>query len=189
MKFALNSYVQLINQGVDFPYGFDILVWGNLSDTKNAGQHIEALTTFALSEQLGLNKTSNQTEINSEIDSKYCLLITNTYTPHVVDKSPLTKLLRQNSNALEKYSALENQLIDEAKTAIEQRNTIELGKLINQNHRLLREDLPSIIPPEIEIMQAEAEKSNDVLGFRATGCGFGGNTITLIKESAIMSNK
>ncbi len=185
MKFALNSYVQLINQGVDFSCGFDILVWGNLSDNNNAGQYIEALTTFALSEQLVLHNTVNQTETNSEINSKYCLLITNAHTPHVVDKSPLAKLLKQNSNALEKYNALENQLLEKAKTVIEQQDTIEIGKLINKNHRLLREELPSIIPPEIEIMQAEAEKIVDVLGFRATGCGFGGNTITLIKESAI----
>jgi galactokinase len=185
IKFALNRYVQLINQGVGIPCGFDILVWGNLSDTKNAGLHIEALTTYALSEQLGLNNTVNQTENQPVFDSKYKLIITNTHTPHVVDNSPLAKLLKQNSNALERYILLEKQLIEEAKTAIEKQNTIKIGTLINQNHRLLREELPSIIPPEIEIMQAEAEKSDDVLGFRMAGCGFGGNTITLIKESAI----
>ena len=171
IKFALNSFVQLINQGVDISCGFDILVWGNISDTKNAGKHIEALTTFALSEHLGLNNTVNQTENQPVFDSKYKLIITNTHTPHVVYNSPLAKLLKQNSNALEKYNALENQLIVEAKTAIEKQDTIVLGKLINQNHRLLREELPSIIPPEIEIMKTEAEKSVDVLGFRMTGCG------------------
>jgi len=185
MKFALNSYVQLINQGVDISCGFDIFVWGNLSDTEYAGQHIEALTAFALNEQLALNNTSNQTEIQSDCEPKYSLVITNTHTPHVVDKSPLAQLMKQNSIALEKYNTLENQLIEEAKTAIEKQDTIQLGKLINQNHRLLHEELPSIIPPEIEIIQAEAEKFVDVLGFRATGCGFGGNTITLIKEYAI----
>ena len=185
IKFALNSYVQLMSQGVDFSYGFDIFVWGNLSDTQYAGQHIEALTAFALNEQLALNNTSDQTELQSDSEPKYRLVITNTHTPHLVDKSPLAKILKQNSNALEKYIELENQLIEEAKTAIEKRDTIDLGKLINRNHKLLREELPSIIPPEIEIMQTEAKKSNDVLGFRMTGCGFGGNTITLIKESAI----
>jgi galactokinase len=185
MKFALNSYVQIMNQGVDFFCGFDILVWGNLSDTQYAGQHIEALTAFALIEQLAINNTLDQTELQSESEPKYRLVITNTHTPHLVDKSPLAKLLKQNSNALEKYIELENQLIEQAKTAIEKRDTIELGKLINRNHKLLCDELPSIIPPEIEIMKTEAEKSDDVLGFRMAGCGFGGNTITLIKESAI----
>jgi len=185
IKFALKSYVQLMNQGVDFCCGFDILVWGNLSDTQYAGQHIEALTAFALIEQLAINNTLDQTELLSHYEPKYRLVKTNTHTPHLVDKSPLAKLLKQNSNALEKYIELENQLIEQAKTAIEKRDTIELGKLINRNHKLLCDELPSIIPPEIEIMQTEAEKSDDVLGFRMAGCGFGGNTITLIKESAI----
>ncbi len=185
IKFALNSYLQIINKGVNISCGFDIFVWGNLSDTQYAGQHIEALTAFALNEQLALNNTSDQTELQSDSEPKYRLVITNTHTPHLVDKSPLAKLLIQNSNALEKYIELENQLIEEAKTAMEKRDTIELGKLINRNHKLLCDELPSIIPPEIEIMQTEAEKSDDVLGFRMAGCGFGGNTITLIKESAI----
>ena len=185
IKFALNSYVHLINKGVEISCGFDILVWGNLSDTKYAGQHIEALSAFALNEQLTLNSTSNQPDLKSDSEPKYRLVITNTHTPHLVDKSPLAKLLKQNSNALEKYIQLENQLLVEAKTAIEKRDTIELGRLINRNHKLLCDELPSIIPPEIEIMQTEAEKSVDVLGFRMAGCGFGGNTITLIKESAI----
>ncbi|MBV5342635.1 hypothetical protein JZU68_03145, partial [bacterium] len=129
-----------------------------------AGQHIEALTAFALIEQLAINNTLDQTELQSESEPKYRLVITNTHTPHLVDKSPLAKLLKQNSNALEKYIELENQLIEQAKTAIEKRDTIELGKLINRNHKLLCDELPSIIPPEIEIMKTEAEKSDDVLG-------------------------
>lgn len=185
IKFALNSYVQIMNLGVDFSSGFDIFVWGNLSDNQCVGQYIEALTVFALVEQLGLNNNSNKTEMQSDSVPQYSLVITNTHTPHLVDKSPLAKLLKQNSNALERFIELENQLIEEAKTAIEKRDTIELGRLINRNHKLLCDELPSIIPPEIEIMQTEAEKFDDVLGFRMTGCGFGGNTITLIKESAI----
>jgi len=97
--------------------------------------------------------------------------------------------LKQNSIALEKYNALENQLIEDVKMVIEKRDTIELGRLIKRNHKLLFDELPSIFPPEIEIIQTEAEKLVDVLGFRTTGCGFGGNTITLIKESAIQFYK
>jgi galactokinase len=184
IKFALNIYAQLVNQGVDIPCGFDMLVWGNLSVTEEVGNHIEALATCALSEQLNLNYNSDQAEIQPKLDSGYKLLISNTHTPHKVSNSPLATLIKENSKLIENYLPLENELTQNALKAIEQQNVAELGKLLTQNHILLREQL-KIVPPEIELIIAEAEKTDGVLGMRMTGCGFGGNTITLIKESSI----
>jgi len=184
IKFVLNIYAQLVNQGVDIPCGFDILVWGNLSVTEDVGNHIEALAACALSEQLNLNYNSDQAEIQPKLDSAYKLLISNTHTPHKVSNSPLATLFKENSKLIENYLPSENELTQNALKAIEQQNVAELGKLLTQNHILLREQL-TIVPPEIELIIAEAEKTDGVLGMRMTGCGFGGNTITFIKESAI----
>jgi|GEM_PF-2271165 len=184
IKSVLNIYAQLVNQGVDIPCGFDILVWGNLSVTEEAGNHIEALAACVLSEQLNLNCNSAQAEIQSKLDSGYKLLISNTHTPHMVSNSPLVTLFKENSKLIENYLPLENELTEKALKAIEQRNAAELGQLLTRNHILFREQL-NIVTPEIELIIAEAEKTDGVLGMRMTGCGFGGNTITLIKEPAI----
>jgi galactokinase len=184
IKSVLNIYAQLVNQGIDIPCGFDMLVWGNLSVTEEVGNHIEALAACALSEQLNLNYNSDQAEIQPKFDSGYKLLISNTHTPHKFSNSPLATLFKENGKLIENYLPLENELTQNALTAIEQQNAAELGQLLNQNHILLREQL-KIVPPEIELIIAEAEKTDGVLGMRMTGCGFGGNTITLIKKSAI----
>jgi len=184
IKHALNIFAQFINRGIDIPCGFDIFVWGNLFYTENAGLHIEALMTYALCEQLGLKHDSAQAETKPSFDSEYKLVISNAHTPHVFSQSPLAMLIKENSLLVEEFLSLENQLTQDALTAYEQCDIAEIGRLIKRNHQILRDKL-QVVPPEIELMIADAEKTEGVLGMRMTGCGFGGNTITLINESAI----
>jgi galactokinase len=66
----------------------------------------------------------------------------------------------------------EKLLIEESLVAIKSENISEFGRLINENHILLR-DVLEIVPAEIDIMVKEAWKINGVLGSRMTGCGFG----------------
>jgi len=182
IKHALNIFAQYINRGIDIPFGFDIFVWGNLSVTEDAGTHIEALISHALSQQLGLKLNSAQTE--TKFDSEYKLVISNTHTPHVVSQSPLAMLTKENRSLVEEYLSLENKLTQDALIIFVLAYTAALGRLINRNYQILRDKL-HVVPPEIELMIADAQKIEGVLGIRMTGCGFGGNTIALIKESAI----
>lgn len=184
IKFSLNIFAQFINHGIDIDSGFDIFLWGNLYDNKNAGHHIESLTSYALNQQLGENLNLNTTNIYPKINSEHLIVISNTHTPHKISNSPLINQQTKNKSKWEQYIASEKLLIEESLVAIKSENIIEIGRLINENHILLR-DVLEIVPPEIDIVVTEARKINGVLASRMTGCGFGGSTISLIKEEAI----
>ena len=61
---------------------------------------------------------------------------------------------------------------------------ISFGHLMNASHSSLRDNL-EIVSPEVDAMVAEALKIEGVLGSRMAGCGFGGCTISLVREDAV----
>ena len=63
-------------------------------------------------------------------------------------------------------------------------NLNTFGKLMNASHASLRDNL-EIVSPEVDAMVAEAWKIEGVIGSRMVGCGFGGCTISLVKEEAV----
>ena len=68
--------------------------------------------------------------------------------------------------------------------AIKEGNLIKFGQLINESHISLRDNL-EIVNPEVDAMVTEALKIEGVLSSRMAGCGFGGCTISLVKEDAV----
>ncbi len=58
------------------------------------------------------------------------------------------------------------------------------GKLMIASHISLR-DLYEVSCDELDILQSEALKIDGVLGSRMTGAGFGGCTVSLVKDSAV----
>ncbi len=58
------------------------------------------------------------------------------------------------------------------------------GKLMNASHVSLRDDY-EVTGPELDCMASEAWKIDGVIGSRMTGGGFGGCTVSLVKEEAI----
>ncbi|MBE5040984.1 galactokinase [Ructibacterium gallinarum] len=58
------------------------------------------------------------------------------------------------------------------------------GQLMSASHRSLR-DLYEVSCPELDLLAAEALKIDGVLGSRMTGAGFGGCTVSLVKDSAV----
>lgn len=153
-------------------------------DNKNAGHHIESLTSYALNKQLGVNLNLNTTNNFPKNNSEHLIVISNTHTPHKISNSPLINQLTKNKSKWEQYIAFEKLLIEESLVTIKSENLTKFGEFINKNHILLR-DILEIVPPEIDIMVTEARKMDCVLASRMTGCGFGGSTISLIKEEAI----
>ena len=66
-----------------------------------------------------------------------------------------------------------------------QDGNIELfGKLMNESHDSLR-DLYEVTGIELDTLVDEARKIDGVLGSRMTGAGFGGSTVSIVKEEAI----
>ncbi|MEW5816110.1 MAG: galactokinase [Spirochaetota bacterium] len=78
----------------------------------------------------------------------------------------------------------ENQRVLDAKTAILEGDLVAYGKLLNRSHESLRDNY-EVSCPELDWLVKRAWELDGVLGSRMTGAGFGGCTITLIKDQAI----
>ncbi len=60
----------------------------------------------------------------------------------------------------------------------------EFGQLMNQSHDSLRDDY-EVTGEELDTLVEEARKIEGTVGSRMTGAGFGGCTVSLVKEDAI----
>lgn len=72
----------------------------------------------------------------------------------------------------------------EAVTQLKNNNTERFGVLMNESHASLRDDY-EVTGPELDTMVEEAYKIDGVIGSRMTGGGFGGCTVSLVKEEAV----
>lgn len=87
-----------------------------------------------------------------------------------------------------KHAVYENQRTIRAVEAL-RNNDVELfGKLMNASHVSLRDDY-EVSCPEIDVLVDAAWKVDGVIGSRITGGGFGGCTVSIVKDEAIDSFK
>lgn len=61
---------------------------------------------------------------------------------------------------------------------------LRFGELMNVSHDSLRDDY-EVTGVELDTLVEEARKVNGVIGSRMTGAGFGGCTVSLVKEDAV----
>ena len=78
----------------------------------------------------------------------------------------------------------EVQRTKDAVAALQQGNIELFGMLMNQSHVSLRDDY-EVTGPELDALAEAAWKVEGVLGSRMTGGGFGGCTVSLVREGAI----
>ncbi len=71
-----------------------------------------------------------------------------------------------------------------AAQALKEADIFSFGQLMNASHDSLRDNF-EIVSPEVDRMVTEAWKIDGVIGSRMAGCGFGGCTISLVKEKAV----
>lgn len=83
-----------------------------------------------------------------------------------------------------KHAVYENQRTIDAVTALKAGNIESFGKLMNQSHISLRDDY-DVSCEEIDILVDLAWKIPGVLGSRITGGGFGGCTVSIVKDESI----
>lgn len=83
-----------------------------------------------------------------------------------------------------KHAVYENQRTIDAVTALKAGDIESFGKLMNQSHISLRDDY-DVSCEEIDILVDLAWKIPDVLGSRITGGGFGGCTVSIVKDESI----
>ena len=83
-----------------------------------------------------------------------------------------------------KHAVYENQRTIDAVTALKAGDIESFGKLMNQSHISLRDDY-GVSCEEIDILVDLAWKIHGVLGSRITGGGFGGCTVSIVKDESI----
>jgi len=70
--------------------------------------------------------------------------------------------------------------------ALSQGDVESFGKLMNQSHDSLRDDY-EVTGKELDALVEEARKIEGTIGSRMTGAGFGGCTVSIVKEEAVES--
>jgi len=78
----------------------------------------------------------------------------------------------------------ENNRVLNAIDALKNNELLKFGELMNQSHDSLRDDY-EVTGTELDTLVEEARKLDGVLGSRMTGAGFGGCTVSLVKEEIV----
>jgi len=78
----------------------------------------------------------------------------------------------------------ENERVKLAAAAMIEGDLSKLGKLMNESHDSLR-DLYEVTGYELDTLVDESRKIDGVLGSRMTGAGFGGCTVSIVREDKI----
>lgn len=83
-----------------------------------------------------------------------------------------------------KHAVYENQRTIKAVEALKNNDIVSFGKLMNASHVSLRDDY-AVSCEEIDVLVEEAWKIPGVVGSRITGGGFGGCTVSIVKNDAV----
>lgn len=78
----------------------------------------------------------------------------------------------------------ENRRTIHAVEALKANDVEEFGRLMNESHVSLRDDY-EVTGIELDTLVEEAWKVEGVIGSRMTGAGFGGCTVSIVKDEAI----
>ncbi len=83
-----------------------------------------------------------------------------------------------------KHAVYENQRTIQAVKALQENDITTFGKLMNESHVSLRDDY-EVTGKELDTLVEEAWKVDGVIGSRMTGAGFGGCTVSIVKDEAV----
>ena len=83
-----------------------------------------------------------------------------------------------------RHAVYENQRTIRAVAALKDGDIAEFGRLMNASHVSLRDDY-EVTGVELDTLVEEAWKIDGVIGSRMTGAGFGGCTVSIVRDEAI----
>jgi galactokinase len=83
-----------------------------------------------------------------------------------------------------RHAVYENQRTIQAVKALEEGDLTRFGRLMNASHDSLRDDY-EVTGIELDTLVDEARKVPGVIGSRMTGAGFGGCTVSIVKEENV----
>lgn len=118
-------------------------------------------------------------DLNKELNIEYlCELDSDTFEQHKhLIKSDVSRIRAE-------HAVYENIRTIEAKKALDSGDLDRFGELMNQSHDSLR-DLYDVTGEALDTMVEEARKIPGTIGARMTGAGFGGCTVSIVKEDAV----
>ena len=85
-----------------------------------------------------------------------------------------------------RHAVYENQRTKRAVEVLKAGDVAEFGRLMNASHVSLRDDY-EVTGKELDTLVDTAWKQDGVIGSRMTGAGFGGCTVSIVKEDAVKS--
>ena len=83
-----------------------------------------------------------------------------------------------------RHAVTENRRTLEAVEALERDDVKRFGELMNASHVSLRDDY-EVTGRELDTLAEEAWKVEGVIGSRMTGAGFGGCSVSIVREDAV----
>ncbi len=83
-----------------------------------------------------------------------------------------------------KHAVYENQRTIQAVEDLKNNDLTDFGQLMNESHVSLRDDY-EVTGVELDTLVEEAWKIDGVIGSRMTGAGFGGCTVSIVKDEAV----
>jgi galactokinase len=83
-----------------------------------------------------------------------------------------------------RHTIYENERTKGAVTALENNQIEKFGKLMNDSHTSLRDDY-EVTGKELDTLVEEAWKCEGVVGSRMTGAGFGGCTVSIVRDDCV----
>lgn len=136
-----------------------------LGDSKYNERRSECETALSeLQQVIGINALGDLTEEQFE-----------TYKPAIKDEVRMRRA---------KHAVYENQRTMKAVEALKSNDVALFGQLMNASHVSLRDDY-EVTGEELDTLVEEAWKVEGVIGSRMTGAGFGGCTVSIVREDAI----
>lgn len=85
-----------------------------------------------------------------------------------------------------RHAVYENQRTIKAVKELKNNNIREFGKLMNESHCSLRDDY-EVTGAELDTLAQATWEQEGVIGSRMTGAGFGGCTVSIVKEESVNS--
>ncbi len=83
-----------------------------------------------------------------------------------------------------KHVVYECDRVEKSVTALEKNDIEAFGTYMNESHDSLQHDY-EVTCPELDFLASKAQQMPGVLGSRMTGAGFGGCTVSIIKDDTV----
>ena len=200
-------------KGMPVEYGMDLVLFGNIPNASglSSSASVEVLTGFILRDMFGFNAPIQLENAKIIIscsnkkrglgDSKYNERRRECETAlaeiqTVKEIQSLGELTEEEFEAVKdniesdirmkraKHAVYENQRTRKAVQALQNQDIALFGELMNASHVSLRDDY-EVTGMELDTLVEEAWKVEGVIGSRMTGAGFGGCTVSIVKDEAV----